>query len=137
MNADVEDHPGLRLRRPSYISQPGNPASPMVRTFTRVGRSMTMAHLHDYERRRPREEEEEAEAVASSSDEEECPEDEEFYHNTADAENSERPTGQLRERRPTHQRNASQFSTATHHQHHQHQQQENWGSRTGGREEEM
>jgi hypothetical protein len=106
---DIEGQTGLRQRRPSRAPPP---PSPMVRdVITRVGRSMTLAHLQDYERRRPKEEED---INASSSDEEECGEDEEYYHKTADAENSERPVGPLRERRPTHTRNMSHHSTRLH-----------------------
>jgi hypothetical protein len=71
---DIErmDSPRHRFTRPDL-------STPMIRTITKVGRTMNQAHLQDYERKRNRQEEE----VEFSSDEEEDGED--YYERTRES----------------------------------------------------
>lgn len=87
IDLDVERGASIRRR---VTRTAGGPNSPMVRTMTRVGRSLNQAHLQDYERRRNREDEE-----ASYSGESDDEEDEEDYYERT------REEGGVRERRGT------------------------------------
>ncbi|KAI5813532.1 EXS family-domain-containing protein [Pyronema omphalodes] len=81
---------GLRRRASRKDQIPG---SPLVRTMTRVGRTMNQAHLQDYERRRNREEE-----IQNDSDSEEEEEEGDYYERTRETRENE---GRLSVRRST------------------------------------
>ncbi|KAI5844189.1 EXS family-domain-containing protein [Tricharina praecox] len=80
---DLERTDTLR-RRSSRNNAP--PPSPMVRTITRVGRTVNQAHLQDYERRRT-DDHEEGEVSGESDDEEDG---EDYYERTREAEGTTR-----------------------------------------------
>jgi hypothetical protein len=79
---DLERVDTLRRRRASAAV----PESPVliVRTMTRVGRSIGGAHRYDYERRRGRDGDEDAEASGDSDDDDE--DSEEFFERTREVE---------------------------------------------------